>query len=74
MAGGWFNLEGGKSVLPETQFFEGDSAFKSFGLSKKTRLYGFVAWCVFDDARPFRRTHSFDGLWLLVVVWPLASF
>lgn len=29
--------------MPETQFFEGDSAFKSFGLSKKTRLYGFVA-------------------------------
>lgn len=40
---GWFNLEGG-NIVPETQFFEGDSAFKSFGLSKKARLYGFFAW------------------------------
>ncbi|KAF8797871.1 SFT2-domain-containing protein [Phlegmacium glaucopus] len=41
---GWFNLEaGGSSIIPETQFFEGDSAFKGFGLSKTTRLYGFIA-------------------------------
>lgn len=41
---GWFNLEaGGSSVIPETQFFEGDSAFKGFGLSRTTRLYGFIA-------------------------------
>jgi len=44
---GWFNLEAGTSVVPETQFFEGDSAFKFLGLSKTTRLYGFIAWCVF---------------------------
>jgi len=44
---GWFNLEAGASVVPETQFFEGDSAFKFLGLSKTTRLYGFIAWCVF---------------------------
>jgi len=43
---GWFNLEAGTSVVPETQFFEGDSAFKFLGLSKTTRLYGFIAWCV----------------------------
>jgi len=42
---GWFNLEAGGNLVPETQFFEGDSAFKSFGLSKKARLYGFIA-CV----------------------------
>ena len=36
----WFPLEGS----PEIPFFEGDSAFKSFGLSKKARLYGFIAW------------------------------
>jgi len=40
---GWFNLESGSSVIPETQFFEGDSAFKFLGLSKTTRLYGFFA-------------------------------
>lgn len=40
---GWFNLEAGTSVVPETQFFEGDSAFKFLGLSKTTRLYGFFA-------------------------------
>ena len=40
---GWFNLENG-TLVPDTQFFEGDSAFKSFGLSKKARLYGFIAW------------------------------
>jgi len=43
MPKGWFNLEAGSSsVIPETQFFEGDSAFKFLGLSKKTRLYGFI--------------------------------
>jgi len=40
---GWFNLEAGGGIIPETQFFEGDSAFKAFGLSKTARLYGFVA-------------------------------
>lgn len=43
MAGkGWFNLETASSVVPENQFFEGDSAFKGLGLSRTTRLYGFV--------------------------------
>jgi len=42
---GWFNLEAGGNLVPETPFFEGDSAFKSFGLSKTQRLYGFIA-CV----------------------------
>ncbi|KAH9484163.1 Vesicle transport protein SFT2B [Psilocybe cubensis] len=39
---GWFNLESGSSVIPDTSFFEGDSAFKSLGLSRTTRLYGFA--------------------------------
>ncbi|KAF7295307.1 Protein transport protein SFT2 [Mycena indigotica] len=39
---GWFNLESAGSGIPETQFFEGDSAFKFLGLSRTTRLYGFV--------------------------------
>ena len=47
MAGGWLNLESATSVIPETQFFEGDSAFKSLGLSRTTRLYGFIGWYVF---------------------------
>ncbi|PPQ78530.1 hypothetical protein CVT25_011802 [Psilocybe cyanescens] len=39
---GWFNLESGSSVIPDTSFFEGDSAFKAFNLSRTTRLYGFA--------------------------------
>jgi len=39
---GWFNLESAGAAIPETQYFEGDSAFKSLGLSRTTRLYGFV--------------------------------
>ncbi|TEB35978.1 SFT2-domain-containing protein [Coprinellus micaceus] len=46
MAGGWLNLESATSVIPETQFFEGDSAFKSLGLSRTTRLYGFIGCLV----------------------------
>jgi len=40
---GWFNLESGNGVqIPDTSFFEGDSAFKFLGLSRTTRLYGFA--------------------------------
>ncbi|KAF8969898.1 SFT2-domain-containing protein [Flammula alnicola] len=39
---GWLNLEAGSSVIPDTSFFEGDSAFKFLNLSKTTRLYGFI--------------------------------
>ncbi|KAH8829566.1 Got1/Sft2-like family-domain-containing protein [Flagelloscypha sp. PMI_526] len=46
MAGGWFNLEAAGGAIPETQFFEGDSAFKFLNLSRKTRLYGFVGCCI----------------------------
>jgi hypothetical protein len=41
---GWFNLESAGIGIPETQFFEGDSAFKFLGLSRTTRLYGFIGW------------------------------
>ena len=40
---GWFNLEAVGGTIPETQFFEGDSAFSSLGLTRTQRLYGFVA-------------------------------
>ncbi len=43
---GWMNLEGITNTVPETQFFEGDSAFKFLGLSRTARLYGFVGWYV----------------------------
>jgi len=43
---GWFNLEAAGGAMPETQFFEGDSAFKFLGLSKKARLYGFIGCLV----------------------------
>jgi len=38
----WFNLEAAGGTIPETQFFEGDSAFKFLGLSRTQRLYGFI--------------------------------
>lgn len=43
---GWFNLEAAQGIIPETQYFEGDSAFKFLGLSRTQRLYGFGAWYV----------------------------
>jgi len=43
---GWFNLETAGNAVPDTAFFEGDSAFKSLGLSRKTRLYGFIGCLV----------------------------
>jgi hypothetical protein len=47
---GWFNLEGAtNSALPDTSFFEGDSAFKFLGLTRQQRLYGFVGWWVFHN-------------------------
>jgi len=39
---GWFNLESVGGTIPETQFFEGDSAFSFLGLTRKQRLYGFI--------------------------------
>ncbi|KAI0306775.1 SFT2-domain-containing protein [Multifurca ochricompacta] len=39
---GWFNLEAAAGTIPETQFFEGDSAFKALGLTRTQRLYGFA--------------------------------
>jgi hypothetical protein len=43
---GWFNLETAAGTVPETQFFEGDSAFSSLGLTRTQRLYGFAGWYV----------------------------
>lgn len=43
---GWFNLETAGSGIPETQFFEGDSAFSFLGLTRTQRLYGFIGSCV----------------------------
>lgn len=43
---GWFNLEAVGGTIPETQFFEGDSAFSSLGLTRTQRLYGFAGWYV----------------------------
>ncbi|KAH9997502.1 SFT2-domain-containing protein [Russula vinacea] len=40
---GWFNLEAVGGTMPETQFFEGDSAFHALGLTRTQRLYGFAA-------------------------------
>jgi hypothetical protein len=47
---GWFNLETAGGTIPETQFFEGEPAFKALGLTRTQRLYGFVGWYVFHSA------------------------
>jgi len=39
---GWFNLEAAGGAIPETAFFEGDSAFSFLNLSRTQRLYGFI--------------------------------
>ncbi|KAH7889914.1 SFT2-domain-containing protein [Phlebopus sp. FC_14] len=39
---GWLNLESAGGMIPENQFFEGDSAFKFLGLTRTQRLYGFI--------------------------------
>lgn len=52
---GWLNLETAAGTIPETQFFEGDSAFSSLGLTRTQRLYGFAGWYVllqFDKGNP----------------------
>ena len=43
---GWFNLEAAGGAIPDTQFFEGDSAFKFLGLTRMQRIYGFIGWYV----------------------------
>ena len=45
---GWLNLESTGNMIPENQFFEGDSAFKFLGLTRTQRLYGFIGWWVVD--------------------------
>ncbi|KAI9458036.1 SFT2-domain-containing protein [Russula earlei] len=40
---GWFNLEAAGGTIPETQFFEGEPAFKFLNLTRTQRLYGFAA-------------------------------
>jgi len=43
---GWFNLEAATGAIPDTTFWEGESAFSSLGLTKSQRLYGFVGCLV----------------------------
>jgi len=43
---GWFNLEAASGVIPDTQFFEGESAFSFLGLTRTQRLYGFAGCLV----------------------------
>jgi hypothetical protein len=55
---GWLNLEAASGVVPDTQFFEGDSAFKFLGLTRTQRLYGFIGWCVNCFAKCFKLPHT----------------
>ena len=57
---GWFNLEAVGGTIPETQFFEGDSAFHALGLTRMQRLYGFAAWYVLLLPRSLFRFLSLD--------------
>jgi len=50
---GWFNLETAGGAIPETQFFEGESAFKALGLTRTQRLYGFAGSYVTFFVRSF---------------------
>ena len=50
---GWLNLESAGNLVPENQFFEGDSAFKFLGLTRTQRLYGFIGWWVVDSLHVF---------------------
>jgi len=50
---GWLNLESAGNLVPENQFFEGDSAFKFLGLTRTQRLYGFIGWWVVDPLHVF---------------------
>jgi len=43
---GWFNLEAASGIIPDNQFFEGESAFSFLGLTRTQRLYGFVGCLV----------------------------
>ncbi|KAF8840956.1 SFT2-domain-containing protein [Paxillus ammoniavirescens] len=47
---GWLNLEAASGVIPDTQFFEGDSAFKFLGLTRTQRLYGFIGCLIIGFA------------------------
>ena len=41
---GWFNLDSSSNLVPDTQYFEGESAFSFLGLTRMQRLYGFIGW------------------------------
>ncbi|THH32997.1 hypothetical protein EUX98_g1194 [Antrodiella citrinella] len=60
---GWFNLETAAGTMPETQFFEGDSAFKMLGLTRMQRLYGFGG-CA---------THSRDSSSRIAVLYAIGT-
>lgn len=47
---GWLNLESAGNLVPDTHFFEGESAFNFLGLTRAQRLYGFVGWSVLSAA------------------------
>ncbi|KAI0282194.1 SFT2-domain-containing protein [Russula aff. rugulosa BPL654] len=64
---GWFNLEAVGGTIPETQFFEGDSAFSSLGLTRTQRLYGFAACYVVGMVLSILGT-------VMLIIGGLASF
>jgi hypothetical protein len=77
---GWFNLETAAGTIPETQFFEGDSAFSSLGLTRMQRLYGFAGWYVHSSSRSAfgggqkLTTRVNERLWDAVLLLSAASY
>ena len=69
---GWFNLETAAGTIPETQFFEGDSAFSSLGLTRTQRLYGFAGWYVVR--RQKLTTRGDERLWDVGLLFSAASY
>jgi hypothetical protein len=74
---GWFNLETAAGTIPETQFFEGEPAFKALGLTRTQRLYGFVGWYVsvshWHDYRLLTTSYVFFYFVVTLSDWFLAS-
>lgn len=65
---GWFNLEAANGVIPDTTYFEGESAFKVLGLTRTQRLYGLAGWCVVTALSLFVAAHDVRAMLRSIVL------
>ncbi|KAF9532341.1 SFT2-domain-containing protein [Crepidotus variabilis] len=72
---GWFNLESGTSVIPDSTFFEGEPAFKFLNLSRTTRLYGFAGCFIAGFVLSLLGTIflTFGGLIMFAIFYALGT-